>query len=107
MTPGIGTRSPAPAVTSVKVISAEIKSDGYVYVKVQVAGYGKGIYSTYDGTQCTLASTTSVGSPIVTGYIYEMKCGIATVGSHNFTFQITSVNSPWNTMSTSSVITIS
>ncbi len=103
---GISTRAPAPAVTSVKVISAEVKSDNYVYVRVQVAGYGKGIYSTYDGMQCTLSSTTSVGSPIVTGYIYEMKCGRAVTGSHNFTFQITSINSPWNTMSTSAVITV-
>ena len=50
--------------------------------------------------------TTSVGKPIVTGYLYEVKCAKAVVGSHNFTFRITSVNSPWNTMSTSSIITV-
>lgn len=100
-------REPAAPVSSAKVVGAEIKSDGYVYVTVQVAGYGKNIYATYDGTQCTLASTTTIGRPIVTGFLYEMKCAPATVGSHNFTFKITSVNSPWNTVSTSSVITIS
>jgi len=42
----------------------------------------------------------------VTGYLYEVKCAKAVVGSHNFTFRITSVNSPWNTMSTSSIITV-
>lgn len=99
-------REPAAPVSSAKVVGAEIKSDGYVYVTVQVAGYGKNIYSTYDGTQCTLASTATIGRPIVTGFLYEMKCAPATVGSHNFTFRITSVNSPWNTVSTSSVITV-
>jgi hypothetical protein len=73
---------------------------------VQVAGYGKNIYATYDGSQCYVSSTTSVGKPIVTGYLYEVKCAKAVVGSHNFTFRITSVNSPWNTMSTSSIITV-
>lgn len=106
VTPGITTRAAAPAVSSVKVVAANIKSDGYVYVTVQVAGYGKNIYTTYDGIQCTVSSTTSVGSPIVTGFLYEVKCAKAVVGSHNFTFKITSVNSPWNTMSTSSVITV-
>lgn len=70
-------KSPAPAVSSVKVVGAQIKSDGYVYVSVQVARYGKNIYTTYDGMQCIVASTTSVGRPIVTGYIYEVKCAKA------------------------------
>lgn len=104
---GITPYEPAPPVSSAKVVGAEIKSDGYVYVTVQVAGYGKNIYATYDGMQCTLVSTTPIGRPIVTGFLYEMKCGPATVGSHNFTFRITSTNSPWNTVTTSSVITIS
>ena len=39
--PGISVQAPAPAVSSVKVVAAQIKSDGYVYVTVQVAGYGK------------------------------------------------------------------
>ena len=106
VTPGISVRAPAPAVSSVKVVAAQIKSDGYVYVTVQVAGYGKNIYATYDGSQCYVSSTTSVGKPIVTGYLYEVKCAKAVVGSHNFTFRITSVNSPWNTMSTRSIITV-
>ncbi len=106
VTPGISVQAPAPAVSSVKVVAAQIKSDGYVYVTVQVAGYGKNIYATYDGSQCYVSSTTSVGKPIVTGYLYEVKCAKAVVGSHNFTFRITSVNSPWNTMSTSSIITV-
>jgi hypothetical protein len=99
--------APAPAVSSVSVISTQIKSDGYVYVYVKVIGYGKNIYSTYEGTKCTLSSTSTIGSPIVTGYIYEMKCEKAVVGSHVFTFKITSCNYPWNTVSTSSVITVS
>lgn len=41
VTPGISVRAPAPAVSSVKVVAAQIKSDGYVHVTVQVAGYGK------------------------------------------------------------------
>lgn len=64
------------------------------------------IYSTYDGMQYYVSSSTPVGSPIVTGYRYEVKCAPAVVGDHNFTFRITSVNSPWNTMSTSAVITV-
>ena len=32
------------------------KCDGYVYVSVQVAGYGKNIYTTYDGMQCSVVS---------------------------------------------------
>ena len=48
-----------------------------MYVSVQVAGYEKNIYTTYDGMQCSVASTTSVGRPIVTGYIYEVKCAKA------------------------------
>lgn len=48
-----------------------------MYVSVLVAGYGKNIYTTYDGMQCSVASTTSVGRPIVTGYIYEVKCAKA------------------------------
>jgi len=59
------------------VVGVQIKSDGYVYVSVQVAGYGKNIYTIYDGMQCSVASTTSVGRPIVTGYIYEVKCAKA------------------------------
>ena len=39
VTPGISVQAPAPAVSSVKVVAAQIKSDGYVYVTVQVAGY--------------------------------------------------------------------
>ena len=35
------------------MVGAQIKSDGYVYVSVQVAGYGKNIYTTYDGMQCS------------------------------------------------------
>ena len=35
VTPGISVRAPAPAVSSVKVVAAQIKSDGYVYVTVQ------------------------------------------------------------------------
>lgn len=84
VTPEISVRAPAPAVSSVKVVAAQIKSDGYVYVTVQVAGYGKNIYATYDGSQCYVSSTTSVGRPIVTGYLYEVKCAKAVVGSHNF-----------------------
>ena len=45
VTPGISVQAPAPAVSSVKVVAAQIKSDGYVYVTVQVAGYGKNIYA--------------------------------------------------------------
>ena len=48
-----------------------------MYVSVQVAGYVKNIYTTYDGMQCSVASTTFVGRPIVTGYIYELKCAKA------------------------------
>ena len=59
-TPKISTRAPAPAVSSVKVVAANIKSDGYVYVTVQVAGYGKNIYTTYDGAQCSVSSTTTM-----------------------------------------------
>ena len=76
VTPEISVRAPAPAVSSVKVVAAQIKSDGYVYVTVQVAGYGKNIYATYDGSQCYVSSTTSVGRPIVTGYLYEVKCAM-------------------------------
>ena len=104
---GVSVQASAPAVTSVKVVDAQIKSDGYVYVSVQVAGYGKNIHATYDGMQCSVSSTTSVGRPIVTGYIYEVKCAEAVVGAHKFTFEITSINYPWNTVSTSSVITVS
>lgn len=104
---GILPKAPAPAVSSVQVVGATIKSDGCVYVTVNVVGYGKNIYSTYDGMQYYVSSSTPVGSPVVTGYRYEVKCAPATVGNHNFTFRITSVNSPWNTMSTSAVITVS
>ena len=45
VTPGISVQAPAPAVSRVKVVAAQIKSDGYVYVTVQVAGYGKNIYA--------------------------------------------------------------
>ncbi|MDU2211298.1 MAG: hypothetical protein E7E18_08580 [Eubacterium sp.] len=43
--PGISVQARAPAVSSVKVVEKKKKSDGYVYVTVQVAGYGKNIYA--------------------------------------------------------------
>ena len=43
VTPGISVRAPAPAVSSVKVVAAQIKSDGYVYVTVQVDVYKRQI----------------------------------------------------------------
>lgn len=101
------TRDPAPAVSSVQAISATIKSDGYVYVTVRVIGYGSNIYSTYDGMQVYVSSSTPLGSPVVYGFDYEVKCAPAAVGNHSFYFRIRSVNSPWNTMDTSETIIVS
>ncbi len=98
---------PAPPVSSAQFYDAYIGTDGNVYIAVEVAGYGSSIRATWDGSAINDYDTNYIGKPIVTGFIYTFNCGQATLGSHPFTFSITSLNYPWNTVSLSDTFTIS
>jgi len=99
--------APAPPVSKVQVVDYKVnEKDGYLYVIVSVTGYGKAVYATYDNMQVYVSDVESVGRPIVTGEIYTVKCKRAIPGTHNFMFRITSVNSPWNTVSVRKTINL-
>lgn len=98
--PGIQSREPAPPITSATITDILLDdSNGHVYAIVQVAGYGSA-YGYIDGTRVTLADSATIGSPVVTGFIYLFDCGVLSSGSHTFRYSGTSYNSPWNTVST-------
>lgn len=93
---------PAPAVTALRISDCYVNHlDGFVYVEVEVTGYGSNAYATYDSNQCQLMEINTDGRPIVRRHYYLYKCRFAQVGTHLFAFRITSSNRPWNTKSES------
>ena len=98
--------APAPAVSRIQAESCWVGSDGFVYVRVLVTGYGRSENATYDGTNCQLVNYEPVRQPVVSQFRYTYRCKRAETGSHVFAFRITSQNSPWNTVSGSWGITV-
>ncbi|WP_024831618.1 DUF4879 domain-containing protein [Ruminiclostridium josui] len=99
--------APAPPVSSAQFYDAYIGDDGNVYIAVEVTGYGSTRRATWDGNTVNDYDIEYIGSSPVTGFIYTYNCGPATIGSHPFTFSITSSNYPWNTVNLSATFTIS
>lgn len=100
--------APAPAVSSLRISRCYVdRSDSFVYVEVEVTGYGRNEIATYDNYNCQLVSFRTDGRPIVSRHYYLYKCRLAQVGMHTFVFRITSSNRPWNTMSGSWTIRVS
>lgn len=95
---GIESREPAPPITSATITDILLDdSTGHVYAIVEVAGYGS-TFGYIDGTRVDLIDSATIGSPIVTGFIYLFDCGVLSSGSHTFRYSGTSYNSPWNTV---------
>lgn len=98
--PGIQSREPAPPITSAVITDILLDdSTGNVYAIVQVTGYGS-TYGYIDGSRVNLIDSVTIGSPIVTGFLYLFDCGVLSKGSHTFRYSGTSYNSPWNTVNT-------
>lgn len=74
-------------------------SNNHVYALVKVMGYGS-TFGYIDGMRVDLLKTTTIGSPVVKGFVYWFDCGVLSSGSHTFRYSGTSYNSPWNTVST-------
>lgn len=104
--PRIQLRASAPPITSATITDILLDdSNGHVYAIVRVAGYGSA-YGYIDGTRVTLSDSETIGSPVVTGFIYRFDCGVLSSGSHTFRYSGTSYNRPWNTVSTQVTFTV-
>lgn len=67
---GIESREPAPPITSATITDILLDDyTGHVYAIVEVAGYGS-TFGYIDGTRVDLIDSATIGSPIVTGFIY-------------------------------------
>lgn len=95
---GIQPREPAPPISGATITDILQDTDtGRIYAVVKVTGYGS-TFGYIDGTRVSLYSSTPVGSPVVTGWIYIFDCGVLSSGSHTFRYSGTSYNRPWNTV---------
>lgn len=95
---GIQPREPAPPISGATITDILQDTDtGRIYAVVEVTGYGS-TFGYIDGTRVSLYSSTPVGSPVVTGWIYIFDCGVLSSGSHTFRYSGTSYNRPWNTV---------
>lgn len=95
---GIESRQPAPPITSATITDILLDdSTGHVYAIVEVTGYGS-TFGYIDGTRVNLVDSATIGSPVVTGFIYLFDCGVLLSGNHTFKYSGTSYNSPWNTV---------
>lgn len=96
---GIEPREPAAPITGATITDIlQDTNTGRIYAVVEVVGYGYA-YGYINGSKVDLYSSTPVGSPIVTGFVYIFDCGVLSSGSHTFRYSGTSYNRPWNTVS--------
>ena len=106
----IAVYGPAAPVSSVTILTSEAKiENGDVIIPVYIVGYGHNEIAKWDGKNATYVSQElfSGTDRVVYAFKQYWNCGTATVGTHTFTFQTTSTNSPWNTVSANAEFVIS
>lgn len=91
--------APAPALSQVKVIG--VNRVPQLCVQTQEVGYGTNQIAQFNGNRLTERSSapTLGAGRVVTGWT-RVWCYQGSFTSGTFTFQATSINFPWNTLST-------